>query len=425
MRSLGLLFMALSALACLSAAAMAQDSAPLAAQSAEASAAEADAVDRERERLVARLERLKREAAVTQDRSREIGEELVDLAADDAKLRQRLEEAAERVGAIEERILANEDRLAALTDEQARLRHTLQARRGEVATVLMALQRLGRSPPPALAAGDAGTLGAVRGAILFNAMLPQLDAKARALVALLHDSKRLEDEERDRWTRLRSDLSKVGEERARLDALAEELDRRRTLSSYERDRTVADLARLAEETGTVESLLAKLTQEGADAEPEGSGFAERRGKLPVPVAGNAISRYGDVTSSGDLAEGMTLAALPEATVLSPMAGKVLFAGPFRSFGHVLIVDAGDGYHMVLAGMEESFVSPGESIGAGVPLGRMGRSRRGTKVATVGVEGSALLGARPALYVELRKDGSAIDSQGWWRRASVDGGRIGG
>jgi septal ring factor EnvC (AmiA/AmiB activator) len=129
--------------------------------------------------------------------------------------------------------------------------------------------------------------------------------------------------------------------------------------------------------------------------------------------------------TGGTLEGRTIAALPQSTVFAPMPAKVVYSAPFRGYGTVLILDAGDGYHMVLAGLSESFVSPGEDVGAGAPLGRMGRQSGRSAAVAAGVNGSKLLGARPALYVELRKDGSAIDSHGWWRAASVSGGRTGG
>jgi septal ring factor EnvC (AmiA/AmiB activator) len=88
----------------------------------------------------------------------------------------------------------------------------------------------------------------------------------------------------------------------------------------------------------------------------------------------------------------------------------------------LILDAGDGYHMVLAGIEEATVGPGDRVTTGAPLGRMGAASRPSALAAAGARGSALLGSRPALYVELRRDGAAIDGGDWWRDAPVDVGR---
>ncbi|MCF3935446.1 peptidoglycan DD-metalloendopeptidase family protein [Acuticoccus sp. M5D2P5] len=408
---------------CLAAAvaAHAQDAAAPAAED------EAGAIARERQQLLTRLDRLREQTEATEARAKSLSDALVDLSGDEAKLRQRQEETAAKVSDLEQRISDEEVALEQLTDDQAAIRHRLAAKREELATVLMALQRLGRRPPPALFAGNDGAIGTVRGAILLNTILPSLDDEARALVTTLSEAARLAADERQRWNELRQDLASLQTERQRLSELGEELERRRAISVYERERAAADLARLAEEEGSVAALLDRLTREQAPQPlPPNEDFVTRRGNLAIPVAGQIVSEYGDPTQTGALSEGITIAALPQSTVISPSVGNVLFSSPFRGYGHVLIIDAGDGYHMVLAGLEETSVAPGDQIETGTPLGRMGRSSRRSTVASAGVKGSALLQARPALYVELRKDGAAIDSHGWWRdETAVEIGRTGG
>ena len=387
--------------------------------------AQDEPVAREQEQLLARLDRLREEAAATEARAKALGEEMVNLAGDEAKLRQRLEESSASVAALEQRIADDEVELERLTDDQSRLRQELAGKRVELATVLAALQRIGRRPPPALLADSGSATDTVRGAILLNAVLPTLDEGARTLARTVADAARLAAEERVRWASLRQDLGTLTEERAKLEDVGEELERRRALSTYERDRATADLARLAEEETSVSALLDRLARGGAGATPQAPGFAARRGTLPEPVAGAVVAQYGEPTGAGGISEGRTIAALPQSTVFAPMNATVLFSAPFRGYGHVLILDAGEGYHMVLAGLESSSVAPGDTVGAGNPVGRMGRSGSRSAVASAGVKGSALLGARPALYIELRRDGSAIDSHGWWQETVADVGRTGG
>ncbi len=382
-----------------------------------------DEAARERAQLLTRLERLREETEATQARANALGETLVDLAGDEARLRQRLDESGARISTLEGRIANDEVALEDLSKDQASIRHKLAGKRKELATVLMALQRIGRSPPPALFASADGPSDLVRGAILLNAVIPGLDAEARDLTETLNEAARLETDEEQRWARLRSDLAEVTAERDRLAALVEELGRRRALSLYERDRASADLARLAEEADSVETLLEGLSK-GAirSPEPPGVPFRERRGNLASPVAGTVVSRYGDPTATGGVSAGRTIAALAQSTVFAPMPGTVLYAAPFRTYGHVLILDAGDGYHMVLTGLAESFVSAGMSVKAGTPLGRMGMRAGRTALADAAGAPDAVTRSRPLLYVELRHDGAAIDSHGWWRDPGPDGGR---
>ncbi|WP_420393401.1 murein hydrolase activator EnvC family protein [Acuticoccus sp.] len=387
----------------------------------------AGAVARERQQLMARLERLREEADALRSRAADLGEDLVGMEGDEAKLRERRAATAQEVAALEQRVADDEEALEALTDGQAAIRRRLAGTRTELATVLMALQRIGRRPPPALFGDTGAPTDTVRGAILLNGVLPALDAEARELVATLAQAARMEADERARWERLRADLDALAVERRRLDALGAELARRRSLSLYEQEQAGADLARLAEEEGTVTALLERLTDEAAveASVPEGPPFTSRRGTLAAPVAGRIVSLFGEPTAEGGLAQGRAIAAPPRSTVFAPMHATVLFSAPFRGYGHLLILDAGEGYHMVFAGMQDASVVPGDRVEAGTPLGRMGQSPQRSAVASVGAEGSALVGARPVLYVELRREGAAVDSRGWWQDAPTDVGRTGG
>ncbi|GAB5375431.1 MAG: murein hydrolase activator EnvC [Acuticoccus sp.] len=380
----------------------------------------------EREQLTARLARLRDETAATEARAEVLGETLVDLAGDEARLRQRLDATAARIAELERGIAGDEAALDRLTGGQAAIRHELAARRRELATVLMALQRIGRRPPPALFVGKGGPTGVVRGAILLNAVIPTLDSEAQALARQMAEAARLAADEELRWQSLRGDLAELTNERERLNALVAELSRRRALSLYERDQASANLARLAAEASSVNALLSRLEEGTRDSgAPQGLAFASRRGGLPDPVAGAVIGEFGDRTEADGLSEGRIIAALPQSTVFAPMPATVLYAAPFRSYAHVLILDAGDGYHMVLTGLEESFVEAGSTVEAGTPIGRMGARRGRSAVVPVQNSRGSLTAERPLLYVELRRDGAAIDSHGWWRNPIPDGGRTSG
>src|SRR5690606_2996461 len=102
-----------------------------------------------------------------------------------------------------------------------------------------------------------------------------------------------------------------------------------------------------------------------------------------------------------------LATHSSAIVTAPVDGSILYAGPFRSYGQLLILNAGEGYHIVLAGIDRISVSPGQTVLAGEPVGLMGEARTASAVAFG--DGSA----SPELYVEFRKDGKPVDPAPWW------------
>ena len=139
-------------------------------------------------------------------------------------------------------------------------------------------------------------------------------------------------------------------------------------------------------------------------------FADAKGLLTLPVAGQKLLGFGEPDGLGGESQGLTLATRPGAPVLAPADGWVVYAGPFRSYGQVLILNAGDGYHIVLAGMERIDAALGQFVLGGEPVGVMGA----TRLASIGdIDHTS---AQPILYVEFRKDGNSINSAPWWAPA---------
>jgi septal ring factor EnvC (AmiA/AmiB activator) len=103
-----------------------------------------------------------------------------------------------------------------------------------------------------------------------------------------------------------------------------------------------------------------------------------------------------------------VATRAQAQIIAPADGKVEFAGPFRSYGQLLILNAGEGYLVLMAGMKEISAEIGQSVRAGEPVGIMGKGP-----SSVTLLGDQVQEARPVLYVEFRKNGEAVDSAPWW------------
>ncbi len=135
-------------------------------------------------------------------------------------------------------------------------------------------------------------------------------------------------------------------------------------------------------------------------------FHKAKGRLPLPVRGRRILGFGDKTRYGDRSKGIAIETRPGAQVVSPADGWIVYADHFRTLGRVLIINAGGGYHIMLAGMGRFDVNPGQFVVAGEPLGRMNTtlptSQNGTKKLA------------PLLYIEFRKNKRAVDPSPWWR-----------
>jgi septal ring factor EnvC (AmiA/AmiB activator) len=138
-------------------------------------------------------------------------------------------------------------------------------------------------------------------------------------------------------------------------------------------------------------------------------FADGRGHMNQPVVGVLLHGYGEDDGSGLNLKGIQIAARGRAVVTSPADGWVLYAGTFRSYGKLLIINGGGGYHVVLAGMERIDVEIGQFVLAGEPVGEMGdRKLPSAQIADI-------KSGQPVLYVEFRKDGTPIDPSPWWAK----------
>ena len=133
-------------------------------------------------------------------------------------------------------------------------------------------------------------------------------------------------------------------------------------------------------------------------------FAEAKGLLPRPAQGSQMISFGERTPYGGASKGIVIQTRPNARVVSPCDGWVVYVGEFRSYGQILIINAGGGYHVVLAGLNQIDVSMAQFVLAGEPVGLMGAASRSARTPE----------SAPVLFVEFRtKDGRSIDPTPWW------------
>jgi septal ring factor EnvC (AmiA/AmiB activator) len=135
-------------------------------------------------------------------------------------------------------------------------------------------------------------------------------------------------------------------------------------------------------------------------------FADMRGHMHLPVNGVRIREFGGSDGLGGIQKGLSIAARAGGEITAPCDGWVVYAGPFRSYGQLLILNAGGGYHVLLAGMERISVDLGQFVLTGEPVAVMGGPAQVSAAVTTGSK-------QPVLYVEFRKDGAPIDPSPWW------------
>lgn len=348
--------------------------------------------------------------------------------------------AAERVAAaaslrrLEATTAAEADRVADLAGRRRAAEERLRQSATEMAPLLPLMERLALYPAETLLAVPLSPEQSVRGLLVLGTISRELEADAAAARAEQAEAARLKAAGEAELPQLASAEAAQARAAADLDSRvaaahgqrqaaqdeAADAARQAAAAATRADSLRGALAQLeaarraAEEKARGEAEAAQRQKRGeaaaaarqrelALARPAGPGLGEPNARLTSPVAGSVARGWGDTGDEGT-ASGVTIRAAPRARVVSPCTGRVVFANPFRSYGMLMIVDCGGGWHAVLAGLDRFDVTAGAAVEQGEPVGTMaGWDPRGDA-------------PRPSLYLELRRNGHAVDPTPYLRAA---------
>ena len=376
------------------------------------SRAELEALEAERQDLLSQLALLESSEAET---ARDIGSLERDLIAASMESQRREEQAT-----------TAELRLVSLRARLSTAKQDLITGEAALEDLMAALALAGRYRPPALLSHPDDANAAIRAAILMGDLTPRVQEKTQSLGAeivglrklerlVLREQKRLATSEaalqlkKKEILRLTAAKRKAFEDvtanaatlRAEATALGQKADSLRSLlAALEAAAPIAprlkprlNMAGIQQASSTTNSAPA-----GRATLPKPT-VSQPLGVLSIPTVGRMVRRWGDKMPGGTKSEGVAFATRSGAQVASPIAGKVEFSGPFRSYGQLLILSTSDGYHVLLSGMADSYVSVGQQVRQGEPVARM--SERND--------------LEPELYMEVRKSGKPMNPARWMQR----------
>ena len=411
------------------------------------------------EALAPRLDEIERSIEATKSARERLAREAAAIDRELAELRQRSIRIAAAIQANEAReadILARIDMLAEIEAAQSA---ALEQRRVELAALVMALQRIARQPRESLLVAPESPIDTARRAKLLGYAVPHVEAKAvelsgevdrlaatraglaaeraalfdrqeqlaadrRVLAGLIERKARLHvetaAEQRAAQQRLERLARQSSDVRALIDRLVAERQRREAAEQRQREETarrtaereaaerVAAGRRAALERAAEEATRQAAQREAANRQASlpppapsrehGSpdGLAEPQGQMAPPVRGRLVLGYGHPADNGQIHRGVTFETRPGAQVVAPFAGQIAFAGPFRTYGLILIIEHSEGYHTLLAGLGRIDTAVGQRVAAGEPVGAAEETDA----------------ANPRFYVELRRNGQPIDPLPW-------------
>ena len=414
------------------------------------------------------LETRQKELEKVRERAQSLESDVGSLEAERARLNTKLMETAALIKKSEGQLTTIESRLGELEAQEKILKGSLAQRHDQIAKLLAALQRMGRNPPPVLVTRREDALEMVRSAMLLASAFPELGSQARELATKLNELVRVMTDIRTQGEELKAEMRRLTDARTRLSGLMEakkvsldqhqsELKQMRAaaaeisnsvvglndliakldqavktntgLGKYEKkqeqEQAAADLRPAITEPGPGPAQAPSATPSAPPAtkgpqvaeltpstrlgnpgriEPE-IAFDKAQGLLPLPVQGKRVLAFGEKTQFGGQSKGIVLETRQGAQVTSPCDGWIVYAGEFRSYGQLLIINAGGGYHVLLAGLSQIDVQPGQFVLATEPVGTMSGWPQLAQPASAN--------SAPVLYVEFREEGRPIDPDPWW------------
>ncbi|MDZ7905110.1 MAG: peptidoglycan DD-metalloendopeptidase family protein [Cypionkella sp.] len=318
----------------------------------------------------------------------------------------------DQITALTQTIRAYEAGLAALREalrqsqqREGDLLADFSAQQGQIAQLLAVLSRIEAEPAPTLLLHPSGPVGTVRAGMILAEVTPALQAKAQSLRTQLAE-----------LAQLRALQVSAGETLTRgLDAAQ---TARSTLAMAISDRT--DLPRrFTENPDVLRDLLQSADTLDAFAaglalNPDATaGFAAAKGRLDLPALGTVLLRPGEVDARGVARPGVTLSTRPAALVIAPWAATIRYRGPLLDYGNVMVIEPGDGYLLVIAGLSDVFGEVGEVLSKGAALGLMGGRADDSADLLAPTTAGGAGRETETLYFELRQGANSIDPTDWF------------
>ena len=311
--------------------------------------------------------------------------------------------AAERIKAAEAEIVAAEARIAIVDRLLAAQRVQVAERQGPIVRLIAALQSMARRPAVLGLIQPGSTEDIVHVRAVLGTTMPVVERRTAEVRAELARVQQLRANAASAVNSLRTGRARLEIERIALVQLeathrarSQQLGRSaliesdRALALGERARDLVDQMQSEGEASQVQRELLALPGPLPRPDDTASPLPKRAAPHRLPVSGRLVTGMGELSPTGVRARGLTLATTVSARAVAPAAGRIVYAGPFRGYGGVVILDHGDGWTSLVAGLGALAVRVGDQVGQGQVIGRAWKS------------------GEPRVTVELRRRGQPID-----------------
>ncbi|MEP6343424.1 MAG: peptidoglycan DD-metalloendopeptidase family protein [Maricaulaceae bacterium] len=288
----------------------------------------------------------------------------------------------------------------------------LKADQDKLSNFLGYIQRIDRHPPSPATTSPRSALKASQTALLIQTMTREFDQRSRVLEARISELTILKDSLISEQSALERKQSRLKQQEIDLKSLVDQRRKKAASIAGEEKKARQEAADLAAKAKSLKQLLETLEAATSNIQPRVKprnstagpapsvkfsqingvkAFTQAKRQLLSPVKGRLLKKYG----KGE--QGLTLSAPSASEVKAPYSGRVDFSGPFKDYEHVVILNVGEGYFLLLTGLANSIVEVGEQLSRGTSVGALPASRTG----------------QAEIYIELRKGSNPVDPTPWF------------
>ena len=346
------------------------------------------------EKIEAQIKKEKKQQAENQRKSQALDKEVKNVQKEMVNL-------ATTVRKHESQLSLLEQKKKELEHQQAELESRLSLSSLQMAKIMQGMQTLALRPSEILLIQAKTPIQMLRSHRLMQYSFPIVGGMQKQTQEDLAELSQVKFDLQSKITAIKTTTAELSDKNEQMEKLAKQkkILQAQYASSYEKSK--AKVEKLAKEASSLKELLAQIQKEQqkrmiGTTRGFGTGaFAKARGSLALPSQGRITQNFGDTTgASQSHAKGIVVSTRQNAQVTAPFDGTVLFAGPFQNYGKLIIIDHGDNYLTVLAGMDTITTSVGNQLLTGEPIGRMGSNYTN-------------------LYIEVRQNGQAINPRPWF------------
>lgn len=341
---------------------------------------------------------------------KELADKSKDLSAKLASLSKKMVETAKELQASEAKLSSIEEKLGILAAQINEKTESLTLRKKELAAAIQAAVRLSQTPKEAVILMPGDMMNNMKASKALKITTDSIKTEAGIINIQMKELKKLKEKVEENQEEAARENKLLEEKRKKLNEQIKEHKQIQQKLNAEQKATkekIRALSRKAEDLQQLISVLEKEQEEKRKKEeelrvksgiPQGErgklrSFSAAKGHIRVPAAGRLSQKYG-AAGYNRTSKGIIIKTRENAQVTTPFDAEVIFTGPFMEYGRMVILRHSDGFHTLLAGINEIDVYVGSFLLEGEPIGSMGN------------------GENNRLYMEIRHNNQPVNPAGW-------------